>query len=334
MRPIIIAHRGASHLAPENTMAAFRLAQRLGADGIEFDVQLTKDHKLVVVHDYLTDLYTGVKGHVYDMTLDELRQLDFGRKKSPEFEGQRIPTIEEVLALGRDMQMMHIELKPYLTRDADFVERVLEAVYHAGVEDKVILTSFQYGLLGEVKKLAPDIRTCALTLNVESQVFLPTALWEDLGLPQSDPLVEKLTGPHGLEEAAALVEGASALDEENSLLIRYLDDRLTALYSNAPGKNLLGILKEYIYQMDMLKYVSQFDFPVDYIGPEYHVLFRDPTLLTRAQELGYHTAPWPMGSESRRDLRTVIQQKPEVLVTNRPEMALAILEGLEGHGPA
>ena len=148
MRPLIIAHRGASNLAPENTLASFRLAKELGADGIECDVQLTKDHKLVIAHDFFTDAHTGVKGDIYDMTFDELRQLDFGKWKSPEYEGEKIPTIEEVLDLGKDMKMMHIELKPYLDRDADFPERVIDAVVNAHMEDKVILTSFQYGLLG------------------------------------------------------------------------------------------------------------------------------------------------------------------------------------------
>ena len=153
MRPLIIAHRGASNLAPENTLASFRLAKELGADGFECDVQLTKDHKLVIAHDFFTDAHTGVKGDIYDMTFDELRQLDFGKWKSPEYEGEKIPTIEEVLDLGKDMKMMHIELKPYLDRDADFPERVIDAVVNAHMEDKVILTSFQYGLLGRIKDI-------------------------------------------------------------------------------------------------------------------------------------------------------------------------------------
>ena len=75
MRPLIIAHRGASHLAPENTLTAFRLAKTLGADGFECDVQITRDRHLVVAHDYLTDLKTGVHGNIPDMDFDDLRQL-------------------------------------------------------------------------------------------------------------------------------------------------------------------------------------------------------------------------------------------------------------------
>ena len=228
MRPLIIAHRGASNLAPENTLASFRLAKELGADGIECDVQLTKDHKLVIAHDFFTDAHTGVKGDIYDMTFDELRQLDFGKWKSPEYEGEKIPTIEEVLDIGKDMKMMHIELKPYLDRDADFPERVVDAVVNAHMEDKVILTSFQYGLLGRIKEIRPEIRTAALFLNTESSLCPPTALWEDLGLTNGDPLLEELSGPQGLEKAVSIVENPDSVDEENGLLVRYLNDRLTA----------------------------------------------------------------------------------------------------------
>lgn len=117
------------------------------------------------------------------------------------------------------------------------------------------------------------------------------------------------------------------MDEENGLLVRYLNDRLTALSSNYPGKNLVEILQQYYYQTDMLKYVSQFDFPLDYVGPEYHVCFRDTTLLQRAVEMGYHVAPWPWATRARRDLRSVLKQNPEIIVTNKPEIVMAILQG-------
>lgn len=327
MRPLIIAHRGASNLAPENTLASFRLAKELGADGIECDVQLTKDHKLVIAHDFFTDAHTGVKGDIYDMTFDELRQLDFGKWKSPEYEGEKIPTIEEVLDIGKDMKMMHIELKPYLDRDADFPERVIDAVVNAHMEDKVILTSFQYGLLGRIKEIPardPHRRP------VSEHGVLPLPAHSPVGRSGPDqrrPAAGRALRPAGLEKAVSIVENQDSVDEENGLLVRYLNDRLTALSSNYPGKNLVEILQQYYYQTDMLKYVSQFDFPLDYVGPEYHVCFRDTTLLQRAVEMGYHVAPWPVGDESRRDLRSVLKQNPEIIVTNKPEIVMAILQG-------
>lgn len=173
MRPLIIAHRGASHLAPENTLTAFRLAKTLGADGFECDVQITRDRHLVVAHDYLTDLKTGVHGNIPDMDFDDLRQLDFGKWKSPEFAGEKIPTLEEVLEVAQDFRMIHIELKPYFDRDEEIVDRVIDAVLDAGLEEKAVLTSFEYGTLRRVKERMPQMATCAMTLSPESQLSQP-----------------------------------------------------------------------------------------------------------------------------------------------------------------
>lgn len=290
MRPLIIAHRGASHLAPENTLTAFRLAKTLGADGFECDVQITRDRHLVVAHDYLTDLKTGVHGNIPDMDFDDLRQLDFGKWKSPEFAGEKIPTLEEVLEVAQDFRMIHIELKPYLDRDEEIVDRIIDAVLDAGLEEKAVLTSFEYGALRRVKERMPQMATCAMTLSPESQLSQPATFWEKLGLKKTDPLVEKLSSPQALSEAAALLEDPSSLDEENSVLIYYLKDRLDFLYSIYPGMNLAEILQQYYYQTDFVNYVAQFGFPVDYVGPEYHAFSGTKTL---------SPTPTPTASRSR-----------------------------------
>ena len=319
---------GASHLAPENTLTAFRLAKTLGADGFECDVQITRDRHLVVAHDYLTDLKTGVHGNIPDMDFDDLRQLDFGKWKSPEFAGEKIPTLEEVLEVAQDFRMIHIELKPYFDRDEEIVDRVIDAVLDAGLEEKAVLTSFEYGTLRRVKERMPQMATCAMTLSPESQLSQPATFWEKLGLKKTDPLVEKLSSPQALSEAAALLEDPSSLDEENSVLIYYLKDRLDFLYSIFPGMNLAEILQQYYYQTDFVNYVAQFGFPVDYVGPEYHAFFRDKDLIPNAHAHGFKVAPWPVGVESRDDLRQLFRLDPELVVTNKPEVAVAILTGL------
>src|SRR6478672_5367982 len=95
----IIAHRGASFDAPENTLAAIRLGWDQGADGVEFDVRLSRDGQIVVIHDADTRRVANVDRLVSDQTVDELRQLDVGRWKGPQFAGERIPTLAEVLAI-------------------------------------------------------------------------------------------------------------------------------------------------------------------------------------------------------------------------------------------
>ena len=98
-RPLIFAHRGACKVAPENTLPAFEAAVRLGADGVELDVQYSSDGGLVVFHNPTLDATTNGTGHVTAHTLDELRSLDAGSWFGPEFAGTRIPTLDEALDL-------------------------------------------------------------------------------------------------------------------------------------------------------------------------------------------------------------------------------------------
>ena len=154
MTPQIIAHRGASYLAPENTLTAFKKAMEIGADGVEMDVQQTIDAGLVIHHDYMIDLHTDISGKIYDMTMGDLKELDFGSWKGPEYAGEQIPTLEEVLEVAQGFQMIHIELKPYFDRDEEIADRVIDAVLDAGLEEKAVLTSFEYGALRRVKELS------------------------------------------------------------------------------------------------------------------------------------------------------------------------------------
>ena len=116
-RPLNFAHRGASHEAPANTLAAFLLATELGADGIELDVQLSKDCQVVVIHDYTVDATTDGHGPVAGFTLEELRALDAGSWFDPALAGQRILTLQEVLDVVGDQLLLNIELKTRSLRD-------------------------------------------------------------------------------------------------------------------------------------------------------------------------------------------------------------------------
>src|ERR1700680_1734715 len=101
---LVVAHRGASGFAPENTLAAFRAAAEMGAGYIETDLQLTRDAHLVAIHDETLERTTDGRGPVSGATLEELRRVDAGSwfRGSRNFAGERIPTIEEVLAFGRE----------------------------------------------------------------------------------------------------------------------------------------------------------------------------------------------------------------------------------------
>ena len=107
----IIAHRGASYLAPENTLASVNLAWNLGADAVEIDIYLTKDGRIVAMHDKTTERTAGPKWKIADHTLAELRRLDAGSWKDASFAGEPIPTLEEILASIPDGRRLFIEIK-------------------------------------------------------------------------------------------------------------------------------------------------------------------------------------------------------------------------------
>ena len=150
----IIAHRGASHDAPENTLSAIKLAWAQKADASEFDVFLSKDGKIVLLHDKDTKRVAGVDKKVVDQTLAELRLLDVGKWKSPKFAGERIPTLDEVLATVPKGKRVFIEVKcgPEIVPELD---RVLKASKLKPEQTPII--SFHAPVIEAVKKARPDL---------------------------------------------------------------------------------------------------------------------------------------------------------------------------------
>ncbi|UQZ35144.1 hypothetical protein C2I18_17395 [Paenibacillus sp. PK3_47] len=157
---INFAHRGASAVCPENTMAAFRKSLELGATGIETDVQMTRDGGLVLIHDEKVDRTSNGKGYLKDQTLAEVRQLDAGSWFGPEFKVEPFPTLEELLDLLKDRDtVLNIELKNGVFMYPGMEEKVIAAVRKYGMSDRVILSSFNHYSLAHCKTLAPEIRT-------------------------------------------------------------------------------------------------------------------------------------------------------------------------------
>ena len=156
----IIAHRGASGCSPENTIPAFRKAIEIGSNGIELDVHLTKDDKIVVVHDFNIDRTSNGKGYVKDYTLNELKKFDFGSWYGEKFASVSIPTLEEVLELVKYYNwngLINIEIKngPIFYPN---IERKLIGIIRAyGLEENVIFSSFNHYSLKILKEIDPNI---------------------------------------------------------------------------------------------------------------------------------------------------------------------------------
>jgi glycerophosphoryl diester phosphodiesterase len=152
----VTAHRGSSRRAPENTLSAVRLAIEDGAEYAEIDVQETADGVIVVLHDADLMRVASVNRTIWDITYDELKGLDAGSWFAPEFAGEPIPTLQEVIDLARGRIRLNIELK-FNGRDEKLVERVVEIVQRNEFQAQCILMSLNYEGLLEAKRLDPSL---------------------------------------------------------------------------------------------------------------------------------------------------------------------------------
>ena len=154
-KPEIVAHRGASFDAPENTIASLKLAWEQMADAVEFDVFLSKDGKIVLIHDANTKRVAGVDKPVVQQSLAELRQLDVGKWKDAKFAGEKVPTLEEALATVPAGKRVFIEVKcgPEIVEELD---RVLKASKLKPEQTAVI--SFSVDVVAAVKKARPELK--------------------------------------------------------------------------------------------------------------------------------------------------------------------------------
>lgn len=156
-RPLIFAHRGASADAPENTLAAFKLALEQGADGIELDAKLTADGEVVVIHDRTVDRTTNGTGYVSQMTLAQLRQLDAGAWKGAAFKGSTIPTLAEVLEAFGNRLLINIELTNYGSPEDGLPEKAARLVQACQVEHSVLFSSFLPSNLTIIRQTLPQV---------------------------------------------------------------------------------------------------------------------------------------------------------------------------------
>lgn len=190
----VIAHRGASGDAPENTMAAFRRAVEAGAGFIETDLQLSRDARLVAMHDDLLDRTTNAHGPVSARTLEELRQLDAGSwfsagTQKQTFASERIPTLDEVLAFGREHDIgLYLEMKAPAVSGAEHA--LVGALRASGEIVRTVVLSFDLGLLAQVRSFEPLIVTGYLCDKTTSDVVRQAI---DAGARQLLPRADRIT---------------------------------------------------------------------------------------------------------------------------------------------
>ncbi|MEP6894089.1 MAG: glycerophosphodiester phosphodiesterase family protein [Chloroflexota bacterium] len=156
-QPIIFAHRGASAHAPENTLAAFELALAHGADGIELDAKLSADGHVIVIHDATVDRTTGAHGKVKDLPLAELRALSAGAFFAEKFNGEKIPTLEEIFETFGKRLFINVELTNYNAPRDHLVESVCVLVKKFNVQKRIMFSSFYASNLSKARSYLPEV---------------------------------------------------------------------------------------------------------------------------------------------------------------------------------
>jgi glycerophosphoryl diester phosphodiesterase len=147
-KPLIIGHRGASAYKPENSLAAIALAAEQGADGVEFDVQLTADGRPVLMHDTTVDRTSDGRGKVSDLTVAELQKLDLG-------DGQTIPTLDEVFEIFGGRLLYNVEIKDWQLRARGLETAVAQAIAAHNLAEKVVVSSFNPLVLRRIRPELP-----------------------------------------------------------------------------------------------------------------------------------------------------------------------------------
>lgn len=143
---LVIGHKGASAIAPENTLKAFQKAIELGADYVEFDSHLTKDGEIVIIHDADTYNSTGVHGLIRDKTLEEIKKLDAG-------EGERIPTLQELIAMAKGKIGLQLEIK-----STGLLDRMMQILRKEDLIHNSIVSCFMFNELLKLKEIEPNIK--------------------------------------------------------------------------------------------------------------------------------------------------------------------------------
>ena len=200
MKSKIWAHRGASFYAPENTLEAFDIAVKQKADGIELDVQLSKDGKLVVIHDETIDRVSDGTGYVRDYNLNELKKFNFG-KLFPHFGFCVIPTLEEVYGLLKQTDLtINVELKTGIIFYEGIEEKLVNLAQRMNMEDRIIYSSFNHYSLLNLKKIKKDAKIGLLVSDIYVDV-LDYAV--KLGADALHPMGYMLRLPGFIEESKA-----------------------------------------------------------------------------------------------------------------------------------
>jgi len=238
----VIAHRGFSGQAPENTLVAIRQAIEVGADMVEIDVTVTADGHVILLHDETLDRTTNGQGLPTTMTLDEIRELDAGSWFAPEYAGERIPTLTEVLDTVKDRILINVEIKSEAVEHG-VVPKVAALIVEHGMRDQVVVSSFSPEALRLMKITDPAVITATL-FNKELHTDLdPLEIIQEVGSREFNISGKRLTvamvercHKHGFPVAVYTV------NEPNELLL-LMEMGVDAIFTDHPDLMIEALAK-------------------------------------------------------------------------------------------
>ncbi|MCY6371440.1 glycerophosphodiester phosphodiesterase [Clostridium ganghwense] len=229
------AHRGASAYYPENTMLAFEKALKLGATGIETDVQMTKDGIPILMHNELVNRTTNGRGLVKNYTYKEIRKLDAGSWFRKDFKGLKVPSLEELMEFLKCKNIkLNIELKNNIVLYEGIEKKVLDMVYKYNMQNRVIISSFNHYTLEKCKEISQEIK---IGLLYVSGLYEPEKYAKRLKGEALHPYFYSLMLPGIIEEIqeAGIMINTYTVDEKKYMRF-FVDKGVDGIITNYPDK--------------------------------------------------------------------------------------------------
>jgi glycerophosphoryl diester phosphodiesterase len=229
---LIVAHRGSSGTAPENTLASFSQALDSGCQMIEVDVQLSADNQFIAYHDFIP---IGFNKKISEMTYEEISEIDVGSGYDPAFKGEKIPLLKDVIELVYDKNYLMIEVKTLAgNKFRENAVKLLNLINSYNYIDKTIVGSFNHSALNLIKKLDPKIHTAAI--KIPGDIRLPSELKESINCDVFICSIEEINEAIVKNaENCGLVTGVYSIDTKDSL-ITALNNNIKAIATNYPKK--------------------------------------------------------------------------------------------------
>jgi glycerophosphoryl diester phosphodiesterase len=230
----VFAHRGSAGTHPENTMEAFKEGERVGADGLELDVQLSKDGEIVVIHDETVDRTTNGKGFIKDLSWKEIRKLDASFKYKKFLKKARIPALREVFEwMAANGMVCNIELKNGVIPYPHLEEKVISLINEFGYQNRTIISSFNHYSIVQCYRLNPNIEIAPLYSN---GLFMPWVYAQSIHARSIHPNIKVAPDALIVDSMKAGVDVRPYTINDEALMKRLFNINCSAIITDYPEK--------------------------------------------------------------------------------------------------